>query len=340
MKNCKVGILYNRPLDSGTDFSEASVDVMTQVDAVEHALAKLGYPSARIPFTKDAVAVSSEIGEERADIYVNLCESVDEDPLLIGHPAAVLELLGLPFTGSSSLALMLTTDKVMSKRVLAGGGIRTPAYAFFDGRERPNLAPLRFPVIVKPRFQDASIGIEQDSVFQDEARLREQIDILYQRYGPLLIEEYISGREFNISLLGYPDPSGLPIAEIDFAEYPPGLHRIVGYRAKWDSSSFEYHHSPRVFPQLPPPLNEHLKEVALACFHLFMLRDYARVDVRVDDRGEVYVLEINANPCISPDAGFPAAAYRHGLTYTDLIQRLLRFAEQRKTYGFDTPART
>jgi len=300
------------------------------VEAIEHALSELGYSSARIPFTKDIGAVLRKLTEEGdAAVAINLCESVDEDPKYVGHPAAVLELLDIQFTGSPSPALMLTTDKLLSKRLLAASGIDTPGFQAYEGADMPDLEKLAFPVIVKPRFQDASIGIDQDSVFRDRETLLTKLGFLYADYGDLVIEEYISGREFNISLFGYPHPQVLPIAEIVFNQFPPELFRIVGYRAKWDETSFEYRHTPRIFPALSPAFQKRLQDTALASFGLFMLRDYARVDVRVDERDNIYVLEVNANPCLSPDAGFAAAAGRGGIAYKSLVEQLLNFVRKR-----------
>ncbi len=259
----------------------------------------------------------------------NLCESVDEDPRYIGHPAAMLELLGIPFSGSPSMALMVTTDKVLTKQLLKAGGIRTPNYAVYDGQAPLDLAKLALPVIVKPRFEDASIGIDQESVLKDAGELDSRLKEMHVRFGTLLVEEYIAGREFNISLFGYPDVDVLPVAEIEFSGFPEGLFQIVGYRAKWDTSSFEYQHTNRIFPDLPRGLRSRTETVAKKCFRLFMMRDYARVDVRVDARGRIYVLEINANPCLSPDAGFIAAAQRTGMKYAELIGKFLDFMAQR-----------
>jgi D-alanine-D-alanine ligase len=329
MKNCKIGILHNQPIPPDHDFSEASIDIITQVEAVEGALAEIGCPFARVLFTSDLNSALCVLAEEKPDAVINLCESVDEDPHYCGHPAAVLELLHIPFSGSPSLSLMLTTDKLLSKHLLASAGIKTPAFCEYDEESPSAPDSLGYPVIVKPRFEDASIGIDQDSVFQSHSALRENLETMYERYGPLLIEEYIEGHEFNISLLGFPEPKVLPIAEIVFEEFPPELFRIVGYRAKWDTSSFEYHHSPRAFPKLPDTLRKRLEDVALQCFDLFSLRDYARVDVRVDSRGEIFVLEANANPCLSPDAGFAAAAEEYGMNYTQLIEYLLHCIQKR-----------
>jgi len=189
---------------------------------------------------------------------------------------------------------------------------------------------LRFPVIVKPRFEDASIGIDQESIFSDEAELRKGLRDFYDRFGDFLVEEYVDGREFNVSLFGYPCAKVLPIAEIDFSQFPDNIYPITGYRAKWDKTSFEYNHSPRKFPQdLPETLLKRMEYTGLECFRLFMLRDFARVDTRVDRSGRIHVLEINANPCLSPDAGFAAAAEKDGMTYSEMVHRFVDYMTQR-----------
>jgi D-alanine-D-alanine ligase len=232
------------------------------------------------------------------------------------------------------MSLMVTTDKVTTKQLLKAAGIKTPNFAIYDGSAFPNTGKLKLPVIVKPRFEDASIGIDQESVFSDMEKLDSGLKEMCSRFGPLLVEEYIDGREFNISLFGYPSARVLPIAEIEFSEYPKELFRIVGYRAKWDASSFESRHTRRAFPNLSRRLQLSMERVAVECYRLFMLRDYARVDVRVDARGSVYVLEVNANPCLSPDAGFAAAVERAGMKYSEMVGELLDFLVKRSNaYG-------
>jgi D-alanine-D-alanine ligase len=325
-----IGIIYNEPAPSGYAFPEASMDVLVQVKAVEEALAELGYRSVRIPFTMDANGAVRRIMDEDISMAFNLCETVGEDPSYSGHPAALLELLQIPFSGSPSMALMLTTDKFITNRLLAANGIGTPNCASFDATKPLSTTRLNFPVIVKPRLEDASIGIEQESVFADEGGLRKQIRGLYHRFGPLVIEEYVYGREFNISLLGYPFPTTLPLAEISFSGFPDTMYPILGYRAKWDESSFEYHNTPRSFPQdLTPLMLRTIEETALGCFRLLMLRDYGRIDMRIDEGGKVHVLEANANPCLSPDAGFAAAAQEAGLSYSRMVDRMVCFMAQR-----------
>ena len=330
MKHLKVGIIHNEPIPTGEPNWESSADVLAQVEAIEAALTELGQPQVRIPFTRDLGRFVSQIQAEKIAVAFNLCESVDEDPLLIGHPAAVLELLGIPFTGSSAMALLLSTDKLTVKRLLTASGLRTPAFFLYEGTEVLRPAGLNFPVILKPRFQDASIGIEQESVVENSTDLLPRLEELYARYGAILVEEYVVGREFNVSLFGHPHPKVMPLAEIDFSGFPAELHRIVSYKAKWDEDSFEYRHTQRIFPDnLPESLQQAMRRMAQECFALFGLRDYARVDLRLDAQGRLTILEINANPCLSPDAGFPAAVAENSMRYTEMVGEFVRLVALR-----------
>lgn len=334
MEESPIAIVYNEPVDTESDYSEASRDILDQVEAVEWSLVRLGVPSVRVVFTRDLRSFIDKIEGEGIRYAFNLCESVDEDPELADYPAAVMEILGVSYTGSPALTLALTTDKLFTKQLLKVNGIPTPDYAIYDGILPPRLKALTFPIIVKPRFQDASIGIDQDSVLVNEKELRQRLPEFYNRFGSLILEEYIAGREFNVSIFGYPSPRVMPIAEIFFDDFPQELYPIVGYRAKWDRNSFEYHHTQRVFPtDLPEVLERRINQIALDCFHYFRLRDYARVDMRIDSCGVVYVLEINANPCISPDAGFPAALAQGGISYEAFVELLLEFVRNRKMKG-------
>jgi len=331
MKQHKIGIIYNEPLPRGAENWESSQDVLVQVEAIEKALNELKHKPVSIPFSGDLQASVARICAERLDVAINLCESVNEDPRLIGHPAAVLELLGIPFSGSPAQALMLTTDKLVSKLMLVAQGITTPKYIFVENIDDCQKGNLKYPVIIKPRFQDASIGIDQDSICPHKRELPGKVKRFLAQYGPLIVEEYIPGEEYNISLMGFPRPTLLPYAKIDFSGLPDGLMPIVGYKAKWDKDSVEYQQTKRVFPKrLPPFFFNAIKTIATYCFRTFMLRDYGRVDFRIDERGRIYVLEINANPCLSPDAGFAAAAQQDNIPYSRLIEILVNLIFKRK----------
>lgn len=330
MKKPRIAVVHNVPAAPGHPAAAASLDVLDQVDAVERALQQLEYDFTRIPLTRDLAAFIERLRRETVDAVFNLCETVDEDASLAAHPAAIFELLGLPFTGAPSRALTYTTDKATAKLLMAASGISTPRFtAFGDGAEG-NLAALSPPLIVKPRFEDGGIGIDGESVFERTGQLRDALPALRERFGAVIVEEYIAGREFNVSLFGYPEPEVLPVAEIDFSAFPDRLYPVLGYRAKWDRDSFEYRNSTRRFPrELPRRLREALHDAALRCFRLFGVRDYGRVDLRVTADGVVFVLEVNANPCLSPDAGFAAALEYADVSCTAMVEHMITWTLRR-----------
>lgn len=253
-----------------------------------------------------------------------------DDYLAAGFGEEETAEFDIPYTFSDPLVLSLPLHKALTKRVLKGTGISTPNYITYNAAKPPAHLGLNFPVIIKPRFEDASIGITQESIVDNEKTLKKKLAELSERFGLLIIEEYIAGREFNLSLFSYPSPRILPIAEINFTNYPDTLYPILDYRAKWDSSSFEYQHTKRTFPRnLSLILARKLEMAGYVCFHTLMLRDYGRVDIRVAENRKLYILEVNANPCLSPDAGFPAAIEASGIPFTRMVAYFIQFLTQR-----------
>jgi D-alanine-D-alanine ligase len=225
-----------------------------------------------------------------------------------------------------------TSGKPLAKARLRDRGLATPRWYTLDALATDEWLPGRY--IVKSAWEEASVGLDEDSVVQVDHpwALKEEIERrLPTLGGEGFAEAYIDGREFNLSVLAGPDgPEVLPPAEIDFVGYGEGKPRVVGYRAKWDESSYEYHHTPRRFdlPRSDGALIARLSAIAEACWRLFGLHGWARVDFRVDAEGRPWVLEVNANPCLSPDAGFAAAVERAGIGYTRAIERILQDVER------------
>jgi D-alanine-D-alanine ligase len=252
-------------------------------------------------------------------LVFNLVEAVGGEGRLIHLPACVLDTLGLPYTGAPSGALYATTDKPLAKRLMAGAGLPTP--------EPWTPAARAGTFIVKSAFEDASIGLDDDSVAPASA-MAGLIEARRRRFGgEWFAEAYVEGREFNVPLLEGEDgaPELLPVGEMEFVGFGDGRPRIIGYAAKWDPASPEYHGTPRTFAPKPGdgPLRARLAGLALAAWRLFGLRGYARVDFRVDREGRPHVLEVNANPCLSSDAGFVAAADEAGLDQAELVRRIV-----------------
>lgn len=298
--------------------------------AVHRTLEELGHRPILLPLGDDIAGFIADLRAAAPEVVFNLCEGFWGDSRKEMHVAALLELLGVAFTGASPLVLGLTQDKVRTKELLLHHHLPTPRYFLANpGEPSPAGADLVYPLFVKPRGEDASLGVTADSVVGTERELRQRIDYIHQTYRQgALVEEYIEGREINAAVLGDGPGQVLPLSEIVFH---PGLPRaIVSYDGKWREESAEFAGTEPVCPApLPPREASLVREVASrACRHLGC-REYARVDMRLRD-GIPYILEVNANPDIAPEAGLARAAGVAGIDYPQLIARILQMALQRK----------
>jgi D-alanine-D-alanine ligase len=302
-------------------------DVLTQVDCVFRGLVALGHEPVVIPASLNLEAVAQTLTALQPAMVFNLVETLAGKGNLIHLVPSLLDALKIPYTGARTEAMFLTSNKLLAKRWLAAAGLPTPPW--FTTAETHEEVQIEGAWLVKSVWEHASIGLDEDSVLfgADRKRLLAEMDARREALGgACLAEAYIAGRELNLSLLdGADGPELLPPAEIRFDAYPPGKVRVVGYRSKWEEGTFEFANTPRTFefPAQDAPLLAHLKELALQCWRLFALRGYARVDFRVDGEGQPWILEVNANPCLSPDAGFSAATLRAGLTFPDVLCRIL-----------------
>jgi D-alanine-D-alanine ligase len=322
----KAAILHGQvPPDAPKD----EQDVLVEVTVVSESLGRFGYQAVPIPFSLDLESVGSKLQSLQPDIVFNLVESVAGRGQLIHLAPTLLDYLGLPYTGAKTEALFVTSNKLFAKRLLTGAGAATPPWLTDKDITAGERAPAgRY--IVKSVWEHASIGIAQDSVVSNIESLQHLLGERRARFGgEWFAEAYIEGREFNLSLLAGKDgPDVLPPAEIRFLGYGEDRLKIVDYRAKWDTETYEYHHTPRRFdfPATDQPLLNRLQDTALACWRLFDLRGYARVDFRVDEEGRPWVLEVNTNPCLAPDAGFLAAAARVSLGADQVVDRIVQDA--------------
>jgi D-alanine-D-alanine ligase len=299
--------------------------VLVEVATAQRLLTALGYAPVAVPVTLDLEAARARLLDLRPAFVFNLVESLDGQGRLIHLASALLDALGLPYTGAGHDAMFLTSKKTQSKRVLAAAGLPTAPWweppADFMGE--PGFAG---PYIVKSVWEHASIGIAEDSITADPKKLGAILKRRQRRFGgDWFVERFIDGREFNIAVLAGPNgPEVLPPAEMTFVGYPEGKPRIVDYEAKWHEDSFAYNNTVRRFDFGPEDagLLARLRDIALACWQAFDLGGYARVDFRVDTEGRPFVLEINVNPCLSPDAGFAAAASRAGLSPEQVMARI------------------
>lgn len=306
-------------------------DTLEEVAAVSAALAAGGHEPLDLPMTLDLEGAAAALRRLRPDAVFNLVESLDGTGRL-GHLApSLLDHLGLPYTGASAEALYLTSHKTLGKQWLRAGGVVTPAWA--ATAEEALAAGLRPPFIVKPLWEDASVGIDDASVVRGAEGLAPELARRAAGGGAWFVEAFVEGREFNVSVVEGEggEPEVFPVAEIDFVDFPADKPRMVNYAAKWLEDSFEYHNTPRRFdfPPSDAALLARLADTARRAWRCFDLRGYARVDLRVDSGGTPWVLELNANPCISPWGGFAAAAGEAGLSYEALVERILGAAVRR-----------
>jgi D-alanine-D-alanine ligase len=319
-------------------------DVIAQADAVSRALEMHGHSSCRISCSLNLSAVEAELRRRRADLVFNLVESLGGQGRLIHLFPFCLDAMAQPYTGARAEAMLLTSSKVLAKRWMAAANIPTPAWIGpwpGHGCRVHGTDSVQGAWIIKSVWEHASIGLDRDSIVRasDPAAVLP----LFMTRAPLLggacfAERFIAGREFNLAVLGGPGgPEVLPPAEIVFEDFTDEMPRIVDYRAKWDEVAFEYHHTPRRFDfdASDQRLLGCLKALALECWAHFGLNGYARVDFRVDPSGHPWVLEINANPCLSPDAGFAAALDRAGIAYADAVARIVADGLSPKTTGGD-----
>lgn len=324
MLNKKIGILHPYIPEKAT---VDEWDVLEQVKYISSALKTLGFDPVPVIFDLNLEAVGITIKMLNPAFVFNLVESVNGRGSLIHLAPSFLDYLGLSYTGSKTEAMFLTSNKIVSKSFLAACGITTPTSYTLSSLKQD--IPVKGRFIIKSSWEHASIGLSQDSVVSVEGALEliSELKKAQKRMkGECYCEEYIEGREFNVGLLaGENGVEVLPPAEIIFIDYPPGKLKIVDYKAKWKPRSFEYIHTDRIFNfgKEDEHIIESLKKTAKKCWNLFGLKGYARIDFRVDGSGKPWVLEVNANPCLSPDGGFAAASALVGLDFPMIVNRII-----------------
>lgn len=300
-----------------------SSDTLLEAQAISQALDGLGYDTTTVPVDLDLGAFERTVRALKPRAVVNLVESLAGRGQLLAAVPALLESLGVAFTGCSANALGVTSDKPLAKRQLLRAGL--PAPELFHAAAGGEVA-----WIVKSVHEHASLGIDDGSIVRGAKAVAGLIEARKREFGGRwFAERFVPGRELNVALIAAPDgPRVLPVAEIRFDGFPPDKPAIVGYAAKWDIDSFECRHTVRSFA-VEPALAARAAELARACWDLFALDGYARVDFRVDASLEPWVLEVNANPCLSPDAGFAAALAEARVPYAEAIDWLLADAGRR-----------
>ncbi len=327
----KVAILF----DGASAFAEyPDQEIVGTVDAVVAALAPEGNSVVRIPVHPDAKWVD-KLRRARVDLVFNLCESIDGVAVLEPAVISVLELLGLPYTGSSSWTTSLCLRKHVVNSALERAGLPVPKFSVV--RRGSAIPSVGFPAICKPAAEDASIGVEQRSVVRTSRELAERVSSMLERWDEVLVQRFVQGREVNVGIVG---DAVLPIAEIDFGRMPKGMWRIVTYRSKWEDGSDEDVGAAPLCPaRLPAGVAAQLRKIAVAAWRIVGGAGYGRVDLRIDERGRPWILEVNANPDFSPTAGLARMARVAGIDYGALVRQICELGLQRAREGVTTAER-
>jgi D-alanine-D-alanine ligase len=334
-----VVVLYDRwepeESESGTASSERApltrtLDKKEVEEEVADALVKLGHEAVLHELDGSTKGLHA-LARKECDLVFNLAESFAGNDTADHCIAAYLELLDKRITGSGSHGLLYAQDKGVAKKILEFHGIHTPVFARSYRGRLDFSHDLEFPVIVKPAREDGSIGIEFNAVVSSIRELMERIDWLHSNFSsPVLIEEYVEGREMYVGVLGNDNPIALPVVELDLSKLPEGTPRIAGAEVKWGKGTAAYRDTKSAIAEdLPEDTVALLQTTAVAVFQALELRDYARIDMRLRPDGRVAVIEANPNPWLASKAEFTLAARKSGRTYSQLIGEITDLAMAR-----------
>lgn len=327
----RILVLFNEPvLPLSHPDAEAEHEIVETVDCVARELTGAGYTVSRLGVSRDPRVLLDHLAKSPPDAVFNLFEGTADQTDNEVTVAGLLDWLRIPYTGSPFPALCLARDKVRAKHLFQGAGLPTPGFVVVDDLPLPDLS-LDWPVIVKPATQDASVGLDQGSVVKNRGALEARTALLLERYGPpVMIEQFVRGRELNVALVETPELRPLPISEILFLDEDPERWPIVTYEAKWAPESRDCVLTPPQYPAaVQPALAEKLVALATRAFRLVGCRDYARCDFRVDASGQPFLLEVNPNPDFHPTAGFTKGLATANLGHAEFAVRLVENALRR-----------
>jgi D-alanine-D-alanine ligase len=326
MSQASVLVLCNQPvLPKDHPDAESEHSVIDVAELVQAALRAEGFHVAFLALGSDPVALWRQLKKHKPDVVFNLYEGQADWPETESYVAGLLEWAKIPYTGSPFATLTVARNKDTAKCLLRGAGLPTAEFMLIE-RAPIRDCPLEFPVLVKPARQDASVGVDQDSVCVNRSQLDKRVRYILANYGaPVLVEEYIDGREVNVPLIELPELQALAAAEMVFDDASTSKWPIMTYAAKWDTNI-----PSRIPADLPARLRATLNDLAMKTYRLFGCRDYARVDFRMNAKGKPHILEINPNPDISELADLTRSLVVNHLTHRDFIVRLVRQALGRK----------
>jgi D-alanine-D-alanine ligase len=311
--------------------NENSKEYDAVVPQVARTLRRLGHRVSILGVHGDVKRLIAGLSRRKPELVFNLMEMFGQNVFGDIPVTGLLELLGVRYTGSGPGELYLSQDKGLTKKLLAFEDILYPRYAVFSRQAAFETGGnLRMPLFVKPLRSDASLGIGGKSLVHDAVALMERVAAIHKELeDSALAEEYIDGREFYVGVLGNGQPKALPPVEVDFTGFPEGVPKVMDSKAKWDESSKEYKGTKSVIANLPDELRAKLQKVAVDAYRALRVKDYGRVDLRLTETGEIYVLEVNASCYLEKSSEFAMAAAASGLDYPRMIEKIVNLASER-----------
>jgi D-alanine-D-alanine ligase len=343
MKRMHVVLVYNAARVNAVELPEdraSTADLRTQIRTIARNLRRLGHTVSVVSLAHDLFAFQRKLRRLKPDVVFNQYEDIVHGALYEMRLAALVRMMGFPVTGSPALALGLCKYKHMTLSLLAGIGVPIP----------PNTALLetvgaveeqlwQFPVIVQPAQEDSGVGLDRASVVYSKSALRRKVRDLLRTYNqPALAQRFLSGREFNVSVIGGNRLRVLPPAEVDYSQLSADIPPIMSYAAKWLENTEEYKGTSVICPApLTPELSERISQIAMRSFRAVGGWSYARVDMRLDEAGQPCVLEVNCNPCLDPGVGLARSAEIAGIEFPQLLKLILRYAIEQQRYDVEMP---
>ena len=329
-KKLKVLALFDaiRPTGINEDLTaELKTDDWKTEAGVLVALRDLGHTVEHLALFDDLDLLRQKLQSFAPDLIFNLADQFRNNRAFDQHIVSILAMYGVPFTGCGSTGLTLCKHKGISKKILSYHRIHTPAFVIIArGRRIARPRQLRFPILVKPLKEEASLGISQASFVENDEQFKERVQFIHEKYdNDVIAEEYIDGRELYVSILGNHRLQVYPVRELVFREVPPDEPKIATYKAKWDEDYRKRWGLQNQFAEgLEPALVRHIESVCKRIYHLLTIDGYARLDLRLTAANELYFIEANPNPILAADEDFALSAMKTGLSYPQLIERIVR----------------
>ncbi len=321
----KISVLFSE------DREDHEIEHDEVVDEVTNALSEGGHKVELLGIYDSLRELLDKLNEQKPDLVFNLCETFNDNYYGETYVTAVLDMLGVRFTGTGASGMTLRQDKAITKKLLTFYDLPCPQYATFAKDKLEFAGKMSFPLFVKPLRKDASAGIDDSSLVTDYASLMKRIDYIHKELkDTALVEEYIDGREFYVSVLGNEPAEALPLIELDFSKLPEGYSRIYSEKAKFDEKSEVYKLiNFGVATDLTTEERNKITMIGIKAASALQVLDYARVDIRLAHDGRPYVVEVNANPYLERTAEFAVAALQAGMGYTTIVNKIVEIAWNR-----------